>query len=516
MVSEDLEVTEELMAEEEAVPLDYEAILAEYRHRQTLEHMVGPVVSLIVHIVLVAMAVLFLVGKDTEATTDIEVSIEELEIKELEPKVMEELQKLEQLAEDVVPSVDKPDVPQEMTEVAVTEDFSDEMAQTDDAMDFSDVLDIKVNDTPLKISGLYGGRTQAGRKKSLKRYGGSSVTETAVLKALRWLKKTQNANGSWSKSQPDAMAGLALLAYLAHGETPLSEEFGMTVQKAMEYLTNRMMSVPESATAGLTRAYVNGIVTYSLSEAYGLTKIPFLKPAMEKGLGFIVRGQQERTGGFDYNYKKGKRWDLSVVGWQIQAMKAGYVAGANVPGLMEAIEKGVMFLKKVSFKNGKFGYSTPGCGSWGMQGAGTLCLQLVGAKASAEARAGVKNISENHVVKWDDKKEHKGHSNPTYNWYYETQAMFHGGTSTWKKWNKHFSAILTRKQKPDGHWDCPGRAPKGEARVEYDKWYTTTLCCLSLQVYYRYLPTYKMPKSVAKKPTSILDALDDDLGLEIE
>ena len=276
------------------------------------------------------------------------------------------------------------------------------------------------------------------------------------------------------------------------------------------------MSVPDSSTAGLTRAYVNGIVTYSLSEAYGLTKIPFLKPPMEKGLGFIVRGQQERTGGFDYSYKKGKRWDLSVVGWQIQAMKAGYVAGANVPGLMEATEKGIMFLKKVAYKNGKFGYSSPGSGSWGMQGAGTLCLQLVGEKTSPEARAGVKNISANHVVTWDDKKEHRGHSNPTYNWYYETQAMFHGGTSVWKKWNKHFSKLVTKRQKSDGHWDCPGKPPKGGGRPEYDKWYTTCLCCLSLQVYYRYLPTYKMPKSVAKKPKSILDALDDDLGLEIE
>jgi len=443
MVSEDLEVVEEAVAEEEAIPLDYDAVLAEYRHRQMLEHMVGPVVSLVVHIVLIVMAVFIWVGKETEDTSEIEVSIEELEIKELEPKVMEELQKLEQLAEDVVPSVDKPDVPQEMTDVAVTEDFSDEMAQTDDAMDFSDVLDIKVNDTPLKISGLYGGRTNAGRKKSLKRYGGSSVTETAVLKALRWLKKTQNKDGSWAPQESEAMSGLALLAFLAHGETPLSEEFGMAVQKAMEYLTNKMMAVPDSSTAGLKRAYVNGIVTYSLSEAYGLTKIPFLKPAMEKGLGFIVRGQQETTGGFDYSYKKGKRWDLSVARWQIQAMKAGYVSGGDVPGLMEAIEKGIIFLKKVTYKNGKFGYSSPGSGSWGMQGAGTLCLQLVGEKTSPEARAGVKNISENHVVEWDDTKEHKGHSNPTYNWYYETQAMFHGGTSTWKKWNKNFSEILT-------------------------------------------------------------------------
>jgi len=273
------------------------------------------------------------------------------------------------------------------------------------------------------------------------------------------------------------------------------------------------MAVPESSTTGLSRAYTNGIVTYALAEAYGLTKIPFIKPALEKGLGFIVRGQQS-NGGFDYSYKKGKRWDLSVAGWQIQAMKAGYVAGADVPNLMEAIEKGISYLKKVTFKNGKFGYAAPGSGGWAMQGAGTLCLQLVGQGGSAEAKAGVKNIRENHQVVWNN---NKAFSSDCYAWYYETQAMFHAGQSAWRKWNKQFSKELIANQKTDGHWDSPGKpTPKRKTRSEYDPYYSTCLCCLSLQVYYRYLPSYKMPKSVAKKSKSVLDAIDDDLGLEIE
>jgi hypothetical protein len=503
-------MTTEEMQGDGTVALDYDAILAEYQHRQMIEHMVGPLISLVVHVVLIVLAIIFFVGQPIEDRTNVEVTIEEMDIKELEPKVMEELQKLEQLAEDVVPTVEKPEVPQEAVEVA-TDDFSDDMAQTDDAMDFSDVLDIRSSDTPLKISGLYGGRSNAGRKKQLKRFGGSEATETAVLRALRWLKKTQKPDGSWSSSQPQAMGGLALLAFLAHGETPISEEFGMTVQKAMQYLSDQMMAVPDSAQAGLVRAYVNGIVTYALSESYGLTKIPFLKPPMEKGLGFIVRGQQD-AGGFDYSYKKGARWDLSVTGWQLQALKAGYVAGADVPGLLEGIDKGISFLKNVNYKDGKFGYSSPGTGSMGMQGAGTLCLQLLGEGNSSEARAGVKNISENYTVVWDNNAEHKGHSNPSYNWYYCTQAMFHAGQSTWRKWNKVFSEVMIKNQKRDGHWDCPGKGDK----PEYDPWYTTTLCCLSLQVYYRYLPTYKMPKRVAKSGTSVLDAIDEDLGLDLD
>jgi len=514
MVSE-VEGIEPEMEEVEQEPLDLEAILAEYRHRQMVEHLMGPLISLVLHVILIFAAAFLLVGKEYDEAGEIEVSIEELEIKELDPKVVEELQKLEQLAEDVVPTVEKPDVPQEVVENVSTDDFSDEMAETDDDMDFSDVLDIRASDTPLKISGIYGGRTAAGRAKALKRGGGSSVTESAVLRALRWLKEHQNADGSWSRSSKPAMTGLGLLTFLAHGETPLSKEFGPTVQKAMQWLTNDMMATTSPSGAG-GRAYTNGIATYALCEAYGLTKIPFLKPAMEKGLTYIVKGQQRNTGGWDYKYAKGKRWDLSVGGWQVQALKAGYVAGADVPGIATAIDNATRFLKKVTFKDGRFGYSSPGGGSWGMQGAGTLCLQLIGEGRSAEARAGVKNISENDKVVWEHDREYRGHSNPTYNWYYETQAMFHAGQSTWKNWNKTFSKAIVQNQKSDGHWDCPGKVAKGGHRPEYDAVYTTCLCCLSLQVYYRYLPTYKMPKAVAAAKTDVLDAVGDDLGLEIE
>jgi hypothetical protein len=62
--------------------------------------------------------------------------------------------------------------------------------------------------------------------------------EDAVVRALRWLKKNQNADGSWPKTKP-AMTGLALLCFLAHGEVPGDgDEFGDTVQRAIEYLLN--------------------------------------------------------------------------------------------------------------------------------------------------------------------------------------------------------------------------------------------------------------------------------------
>ncbi len=522
----------------EAQQQSIEAILAAYQRRKNIESMIGPLVSLGVH-VLVALS-LFLFYDPTAASQAplvVEVKIQEEETKELEDeKILEELDKLEQLAdEQPVPETEIPVIEADQVADIISEDFADpnliSTSAGEETMDFSDALDIKANDTPLKLSSLYEGRSTTGRMKAIKRGGGSSRTETAVLRALRWLKKEQNPNGSWATQYQDAMAGLCLLAFLAHGETPTSEEFGETVQRAMQYLADRVNA--NALAKDNTYPYTNGIVAYALSEAYGMTKIPFLKPPMEAALQVIVDGQQP-GGGYDYQYKKGARWDLSVAGWQYQAMKAGYVAGANVKGLDRGMEKGVSFMRRVAFKKSKdpsarpFGYASPGGGSDGMQGAGTLCLQLLGEGSCAEAKTGItyindyvnnpKNPQESRLKWSDDFWTCDGaHSNPTYYWYYCTQAMFHAGQKTWKDWNEKFSPLCVQKQHQDGYWESPGKLSKNvKSKPQMDKVYTTALCALSLQVYYRYLPTYKMPKQITKVEKTAMESLDDDLGLDLD
>ncbi|MFA6928972.1 MAG: hypothetical protein WCT05_01495 [Lentisphaeria bacterium] len=513
---------------------DPEAVLAEYQRRKTLESMAGPIISLVVHIFIIGSIILFYEADATTVKTSVELEMKELEVKELDQKELEELEKLEEIAEEVVPTVERPVIVTDSSDAlsdaaASVSDFSDQIASTDDSMNFSDVLDIRANDSPLKLSALYGGRSNEGRAKSLRKFGGSDVTERAVIKALEWLKKTQNNDGSWAPASRPAMAGLCLLVFLAHGETPSSEDYGETVQNAMQYLINHVQTLPD-VTTGTSKVepYTNGIVAYALSEAYGLTKLPNLKPAMDKAIFLVVDGQQ-KSGGFDYSYAKAARWDLSVAGWQFQAMKAGYVSGAAVTDLDKAIERAISFIKNVAYSkdnaNAPMGYASPGGGSWGMQGAGTLCLQLLGEGNAREVKAVSKLIVDKHLpeIVWANPKLliSGPHSNPMYHWYYETQVMFHAGQSSWKKWNEKMSPLLIKNQKEDGHWECPpGLKPDPKTGKlgnpgNYDSWYTTALCCLSLQVYYRYLPTYKMPKGIAKQEKTALDALDAELGLSL-
>ena len=100
--------------------------------------------------------------------------------------------------------------------------------------------------------------------------GGTPQCEEVVVKGLRWLKSTQNADGSWAGGNQCAMTGLALLAYLGHCETPLSEEFGDSCLKAITFLVNRGMEkdgVLSSSGEKNHLPYEHGIATYALAEA---------------------------------------------------------------------------------------------------------------------------------------------------------------------------------------------------------------------------------------------------------
>ena len=70
------------------------------------------------------------------------------------------------------------------------------------------------------------------------------------------------------------------------------------------------------------------------------TGAPSLREPVEKAVAVIVKGQQA-GGGWDHRYQREQWSDLSVTGWQVQALKAAQTAGVSVEGLAEALEKSV-------------------------------------------------------------------------------------------------------------------------------------------------------------------------------
>ena len=77
-----------------AMPLNVEEVLEEYRRRQMIEHMTGPMVSVIVHLVVLVVCFFFMVAPVDVTPKDYEVEIKDIQVKELQEKVQEKLQEI--------------------------------------------------------------------------------------------------------------------------------------------------------------------------------------------------------------------------------------------------------------------------------------------------------------------------------------------------------------------------------------------------------------------------------------
>ncbi len=335
------------------------------------------------------------------------------------------------------------------------------------------------------------------RIERLRSGGGKDITEEAIMRGLNWLKTAQDEDGGWGNKDKDdsgnlvrnasqnyrnAMSGMALLAYLGHCELQDSPTFGPTVQKGIDFLTSTPPD--EVVHNGNKGSYAHPIRTYALCEAYTMTKIPKLKEYDKRAAEVIIKGQNE-SGGWAYGYGKGPvaHTDLSVTGWNIQALKAAALTGISIDGLDASMDKATAYTKRCQDATGKFAYKEGSGGKPSLTGTGVLCLQIWKNASSKEAQLGLDWIIANQKQEWKEVN--------VYEWYYHAQACFQatgvsGGSKYWRAWNKNFQQIVCGAQASDGHWPH-GKHFHGDTDI-----YRTTMTILMLEVYYRYMPSTKV------------------------
>ena len=356
----------------------------------------------------------------------------------------------------------------------------------------------KLETPPDTLPAAYAFRSPENRKLALHKYAGTYAdpAELAVVKALRWLQANQRGDGGWAYggrlqgsggNNDVAVSSLALLCYLAYGKTASDTEFGLTVEKAINFIKLKQnaqgyFGAIRASNAPQTYPYIHGLATYAMCEACGMTRLPSLQPVMDKAVQIIMAGQQEGSGGWDYQYAHGTRRDTSIGAWQVQALKAALLAGCTVPGLKEALDRSGRDMKKVyDPKTGRFGYEKVGSGSMGMTGAATLCLQFTGHSKDVETMGALRTM---HDLKlsWETGGSEQW---PLYAFYYITQAKFHESDATFSTWNDVFAPMYIQHQNADGSW--PAFTGKN-TEAAHGAVYCTTLAALTLEIYYRYPP----------------------------
>lgn len=368
----------------------------------------------------------------------------------------------------------------------------------------------------------FGGRKGEGKRKALKRGGGSKGSEAAVTLALQWLAKHQDKDGSWSPDQfmshdpPNdrctgpggagyriGLSGLALLCFLGAGHGSAQGDYRNTVAGGVSYLLR--VQNKDGGFGERPNMYQHAIATLALVEAVAIDghlgsssedrrgigafvdKAASLRPgqdtfdAADRAVSFILKAQQDK-GGWDYGLGRSGRNDMSITGWQVLALVGAESIGIKIPGDVKKKVSG--FLDGVSPATGDVRYLFGGGGgSSALTASALLCrIYLVGKPNDEVYR--LSDLVAAHPPSWG-RMAAKDRRQNLYTWYYGAMGLFQVGGKRWTRWNSAMRPELVNNQQKKGSaagsWDPAAQWARVGGRV-----YSTAMCCLCLEVYYRY------------------------------
>ena len=350
--------------------------------------------------------------------------------------------------------------------------------------------------------GPYANRVPGPRGAALAGNGGSGHSEMAVFRALRWLRLNQETNGCWratsggdgqmdyGRSYTCAMTSLALLAMLAHSNSPADGEFAEPITRGIEWLINNQREDGYFNESD-GHEYSLPIAACALSEAYALTGNQDVRRAARRAIWIIVNGHNQ-SGGWTYSFKDMKRNDTSYMSWCAQAVFAAKSAKLDITGLDFTAERAAIALAgNMRIESGAFGYTGISSSHNDLTGAGVYSLYLLGVPKDVSLAPSIKYLAD-ATFDWQEPMSRS----PLYHWIAITQAKFHAGEKEWIPWNKRMAVELVRNQvvvkkavrRKDrmvdiGYWESPSDREYCKSRV-----YATALCTLMLETYYRHTP----------------------------
>jgi hypothetical protein len=448
-------------------------------------------------------------NQDIQAKLDQPVEEVYEEPEEEEP---EEIEEEEPLEEPVLKDA-------EISDHNETEDEQDFMASEGDP-DF--ISDSPFDDTNLNdvigigggAGGKFGGRF--GGRRNLRTAGGSG-TEQALKDGLEWLANHQDEDGKWDcdefmKHDPPTdvctgpghlehdvgVTGLAMLAFMGDGHTTRQGLYKDRVTKAVKWMREQQdfengLIGEKIGTAFL---YDHGIAALAMCEAYYFSKSPIIRGTAQKAINFIGQARNP-YGVWRYEVPPVGDNDSSVSGWMVFALKSAEEAGLKIDSA--AFADSITWFDEVTDRqSGRVGYTamgepssrTPGVNdnyprekTEAMTAVGLLCRFFLGQDPTKdEIMTKHADLMLKTLPEWDTDE---GLTNDLYYWYYGSYAMYQMGGKHWKGWNTAMKKAVLESQDQNGSakgsWVPNGPWGHAGGRV-----YSTALCVLCLEVYFRY------------------------------
>jgi hypothetical protein len=367
--------------------------------------------------------------------------------------------------------------------------------------------------------GVDQGRGEGARREAVTRYGGTQASEASVELGLKWLAEHQMEDGRWSSanlttrcpagqsclaeakgrgmhggggaldsSYDHGVTGLALLAFLGAGYTHQQGAYSQTVDRGLKWLLKRQdargflfnSSVAQN-TGWPGGMYGHGVSAFALGEACAMTRDDALVKPLQRAVGAIEESQYP-NGGWGYTMAAmANQTEFTLSVWQMMGLKAARTAGIEVPA--GAVDRAMGFVRKSTDPKGGVFYVPGSHVTQGSTAAGLFARCMFGMTEADWIEKGMAFLDQNREL--DPTQGRHQSFEHLYYWYYRTLVAFQLQGRHWQEWNKKLRPYLVSTQRSMGHqagsWTLIDYAQAGMV-------YSTALCTLMLETYYRYLP----------------------------
>jgi len=335
-------------------------------------------------------------------------------------------------------------------------------------------------------------------------------SEQAVDRAIAWLKRQQQANGSWGRAVtgPTGQTALALLALMGAGVTDES------VRKGLDRLIRLQGKEGEYGWGGLDSfQYGHALATLAMCEASCLIPLPRYRRSAQYALGYITISRSPDGG---WGYVPGADPGHTVLtAWMMLALDVGRRAGLDVPAMdptaylkarLDDSTRGVWVI----------GYSKKGESASrpvrlrrrfppehadANNTAGVLIYLLAGKRGLPSAAvAKIRDRRLSTPPAWDPDSG----SIDMASWYFASMMTAAISPSYAAKWQRALGPELLANQRPDGAWPPDGVWGRDGGPV-----YSTAILTLCLESPYLYASARRRSKP-AKRAGVLLKRAQKD------